>query len=88
MDAREREDLLVRSYGEVCGFAAAGRILSRDPSTIKKMAREGRLEYACEGTRVDVRSIARYICAPKQIDSDTRLMRRRERDGIECKWKV
>lgn len=49
---------------------------------------DGRLKYACEGTMVDVRSIAEYIERPKQIDFETRLAKRREKAGIECEWHV
>lgn len=79
---------MVESYGEACSFARAGKILGRSPATIHKMAEEGRIAYACAGTRIDVRSLARYICAPKQIDSEARLRKRRERDGVKCEWKV
>ena len=88
MNPNERERLMVEGYGEVCSFVLAGKILGRAPATIHKMADEGRIAYACEGTRIDVRSLARYICAPKQIDSETRLRKRRERDGVKCEWKV
>ena len=88
MNPNERERLMVESYGEACSLKTAGHIIGRSPSTIRKMADEGRIAYACEGTRIDVRSLARYICAPKQIDSETRLRKRRERDGVQCEWKV
>ena len=56
-----REDSMVRQYGEVCSISEAGKILDVSPRTIYTMLRDGRLESACEGTRVDVRSIASYI---------------------------
>lgn len=73
MTPTERETLLVKAYGEVVTFAEAGRILSRAAKTIKAMLEDGRIDYACEGTMVDVRSIARYIVAPKQEDFKARM---------------
>lgn len=75
MTLREREDLLVAQHGEVISISGAARILSRARPTIYGMLEDGRLDYACEGTRVDVRSIARYIMAPKQEDHKARLRR-------------
>ena len=88
MDTSERERLMVECYGEACSFVVAGKVIGRSPATIRKRAGDGRIRFACEGTRIDVRSLARYICAPKQIDSDARLRKRRERDGVKCEWKV
>ncbi len=39
----------------------AARIISCSPTTITAMLEDGRLKSACEGTRVDVRSLADYI---------------------------
>lgn len=82
MTMHEREALLVREYGEVVTYTEAGRILSRSIKTVKAMLDDGRIDYACAGTMVDVRSIARYIAAPKQEDFNARV-RKRER-----KWTV
>lgn len=68
MTLREREELLVAQHGEVCVYAQAARMLNRDVKTIKAMLEDGRLDYACGETRVDVRSIARYIMSPKAED--------------------
>ena len=76
MTLKEREDLLVAQHGEVTSLANAGRILGRNSKTVKVMLGDGRLDYACEGTRVDVRSIARYIMAPKQEDFAARQRRK------------
>lgn len=75
MTLKEREDLLTAQHGEVTSFANAGRILSRNSKTIKAMLDDGRIDYACEGTRADVRSIARYIMAPRQEDFKARQRR-------------
>ena len=82
----EREALMVEAYGEVCKVAQAARILGRDRQTIKSMIADGRLEEACEGTRVDVRSIARYIAAPKQEDFEARKRRLKMKHNSE--WAV
>ena len=76
MTLREREDLLVAQHGEVTTISNAARVLSRARNTIMEMLRDGRLDYACEGTRVDVRSIARYIMAPRQEDFAARQRRK------------
>lgn len=68
MTQQERVDMMVRTYGEVCTRAEASRILSRTPKTISLMLADGRIEEACAGSMVDVRSIARYISQPRQED--------------------
>lgn len=65
-------DMLER-YGEVCTKTAAAKILGCSVGKIKAMLKDGRLSVACEGTMVDVRSIAGYIQRPAQIDRETRL---------------
>ena len=79
-------DELVDKYGEVCTKTRAAKILSRTPNTINAMLRDGRLDDACGGTMVDVRSIARFMAAPKKEDFEARKRRRIERTG--CKWAV
>lgn len=76
MTQREREELLVAQHGEVTTITNAGRILTRARSTIMEMLKDGRLDYACEGTRVDVRSIARYIMSPRSEDFAARQRRK------------
>ena len=74
-------DMLER-YGEVCTRVAAARILGCSTGKIKSMLHDGRLETACGGTMVDVRSIAAYITQPRQIDE----LARQRRMGR--KWSV
>ena len=64
-------DMLER-YGECCNQIAAAKILGRSPRTVAMMLKDGRLEYACGGTMVDVRSIAAYIMRPKEADEVAR----------------
>ena len=84
----DRATVMVALYGEVCTMAQAGQILGRSAGTIKNMVEDGRLEAACEGSRVDVRSIARYIEAPAAQDHAARVRKRREKAGIPCEWYV
>ena len=57
-------DMLER-YGEVCTRKMAAKLLGRCERTINAMLSDGRLETACAGQMVDVRSIARYISEPE-----------------------
>ena len=75
MTLQERTDMMVDRYGEVCSKAEAGRILSRDPRIISRMIKDGRLESACGGSMVDMRSIARYIAQPEQEENEARARR-------------
>lgn len=75
MTLEERTDMMVRLYGEVCTKAQAARILGRDPKTVGKMIADGRIDDACAGSMVDVRSVARYIAEPKQADNEARIRR-------------
>ena len=86
IDYNDRATVMVLIHGEVCKKAAAARILDCGPEMINQMLKDGRLDAACEGTMVDVRSIARYIAAPKQEDFAAKQRRRRERTG--CKYVV
>ena len=74
-------DMLER-YGEVCTRVAAARILGCSTGKIKNMLKDGRLETACGGTMVDVRSIAKYIAQPRQSDEAVRQRR------MGRKWSV
>ncbi len=74
-------DMLER-YGEVCTRTAAARILGCSVGKIKNMINDGRVELACGGEMVDVRSIAAYIAQPRQADE----MARQRRMGR--KWSV
>lgn len=78
----ERMNDMLSRYGEVCTKTQAGRILGRSPKTVRAMMADGRLSSACAGSMVDVRSIAAYICQPKQADE---LARQRK---MGRKWAV
>lgn len=56
-----KENDLVLTHGEVVDKSVAARILGVTRATVYAMLADGRIESACEGARVSVRSIARYI---------------------------
>lgn len=88
LGTESREDTLCRMYGETVTISLAGRILGYHPNTIRNMLTDGRLSAACEGHRVDMRSIAAYIEAPAQRDEEARVARKRSREGVKCRWTV
>lgn len=83
-----REDALTRIHGEACTKAQAARILNCSPGSITHMLQDGRLLYACAGDRVDVRSIARYIEAPRAADFEAHKKRICERNGLDPRFAV
>lgn len=72
MTERERTEDMLERYGEVCKRARAAQILGCSKSKIRTMIQDGRLETACGGEMVDVRSIAAYIVRPKAADMEAR----------------
>lgn len=75
MTPNDRLNDMLDRYGEVCTKTQAARILGRSPKTVRVMLTDGRLEAACAGEMVDVRSIAAYITAPRQSDFEARVRR-------------
>lgn len=75
MTPNDRMNDMLERYGEVCTRVAAARILGCSVGKIKNMLADGRLETACAGDMIDVRSIAAYITAPKQADFEARVRR-------------
>ena len=84
----ERMRDMIEMHGEVCTMTQAAKIVSRSDETIRRMIQDGRLRAACEGTMVDVRSIAEYIERPKQADGEARVAKKRAKAGRECRWSV
>ena len=82
----ERVSDMLDRYGEVCTKTVAARVLGCSTGKIKSMLKDGRLDTACAGTMVDVRSIARYICEPAQEDFEARRRRYKQRRGSS--WAV
>lgn len=84
---RERTEDLVRRHGEVVRKTYAAReILNCCIEKVNAMLEDGRLDYACGGTMVDVYSIARYICQPKAEDFKARREKAIQKSG--CRWRV
>lgn len=57
------EKELVDMHGKYVDKSTAARIIGVTRATVYAMLADGRIEGACSGRRVDVRSIARYLCA-------------------------
>lgn len=64
-DSVRTEAELTNRYGEYVDKTQAAKILSVTRATVYTMLDDGRIKGACEGKRVSVRSIARYLAAPK-----------------------
>lgn len=64
--AVNREEALVERYGECVDKTVASRLLGVTRATVYTMLADGRIDGSCEGRRVDVRSIARYLSRPSQ----------------------
>lgn len=60
--AKRAEELVAR-YGEYVDKTVAAWILGVTRATVYVMLNDGRISGACEGRRVDVRSIGRYMAA-------------------------
>ena len=71
-----KEEALVAQYGEYVDKTATAKILGVTRATVYAMLADGRIKGACGGKRVDVRSIARYMCAGKPKN-------RRNRHGLD-----
>ena len=61
-----REAVLVERYGESVDKTVASKMLGVTRATVYAMLADGRILGACEGRRVDVRSIAQYLSRPSQ----------------------
>ena len=57
----DKTEELVARHGEYVDKTVAARILGVTRATIYAMLADGRISGACEGRRVDVRSIGRYM---------------------------
>ena len=71
------EKELVDMHGKYVDKSTAARILGVTRVTVYAMLADGRIEGACSGRRVDVRSIARYLCAGEKPKN------RRNRHGLD-----
>jgi excisionase family DNA binding protein len=60
-----KEEELLGRYGEYVDKTMTAQILGVTRATVYAMLSDGRIEGACSGRRVSVRSIANYMVAPK-----------------------
>ena len=60
-----KEEELMGRYGEYVDKTLTAKILGVTRATVYAMLADGRIEGACSGRRVSVRSIAHYMAAPK-----------------------
>lgn len=60
-----KEEEMVNRYGEYVDKTLTAKILGVTRATVYAMLEDGRIVGACEGKRVSVRSIARYMVASK-----------------------
>ena len=74
--ASKEEELLGR-YGEYVDKTLTAKILGVTRATVYAMLADGRIQGACAGRRVDVRSIARYMTKTEDICGAARRGRRR-----------
>lgn len=81
MSFEQYVDLFVKAHGEVCKRSEAAKILNCSARKINSMLEDGRLDWACEGTRVDVRSILRFKTAPAKAEQEARIERIKMRNG-------
>lgn len=61
MQDKERSEALTARYGEAVDKTVAAKILGVTRATVYTMLSDGRIESACAGRRVSVRSIASYL---------------------------
>ena len=64
-DCSSKGEPLVALYGSNVDKSTAAKILGVTRATVYAMLADGRIEGACSGRRVSVRSIAHYMAAPK-----------------------
>ena len=83
MTHQQRVDDMLARYGEVVPKTVAASILHRSVFTIRNMIADGRLQSACAGDMVDMRSIVDYIYAPEQADRSARYRKRFEKTGCQ-----
>ena len=67
---------MIAMYGEACTKTVAARIVGCNTATICEMIRDGRINSACEGSKVDVASLAGYIDRKPMADHEARMRRK------------
>lgn len=71
-----REESMIKNHGECVSRAKAAKLVGKSAGTVAQMLDDGRLQTACGGEKVCVRSIARYIDTPRLCDFKARHTRK------------
>lgn len=78
---KDRGTAMTLLYGEACTKATAAKLINVTGRTICQMVHDGRIQAACGGERVDVRSLADYIEHRGERDHEARMERKRRRSA-------
>ena len=70
-EGEAKVEVMVEELGEYIDKTTAALVLGVTRTTVYTMLRDGRLEGACGGKKVDVRSIARYLRSPRKMKGNT-----------------
>ena len=73
----DRHQAMVERLGEACSIKTAAHEIEVSTATVARMLADGRLTPACEGSRVDVRSLADYIERRSEADREARTQKKR-----------
>ena len=57
----DRYAAMVDRYGEACKIEQACEAMNVSRTTMYRLVTDGKIKTACEGRRIDVRSMAKYI---------------------------
>lgn len=76
MDDKMLLEFALKGMGYAITYSKAADLISRSQATIKNMLEDGRLQYACDGTRVDTRSLVDYVCNRSARDCEARIRKR------------
>lgn len=72
----DRHRAMVERLGEACSKSTAAHEIECSTSTITRLIEDGRIRTACEGTKVDVRSLADYIERKSEVDHEVRMRKK------------
>ena len=56
-----RAESMANMYGEACTKAKAAELISCSVRSVTNLVNAGKIRACCDGTKIDVRSIAEYI---------------------------
>lgn len=69
----DRHRAMVERLGEACTRTTAAHEIECSVTTINRMVEDGRISTACEGTKIDVRSLADYIERRPEANREARM---------------